>query len=66
MKLYDVPRGSYFRVVEENAVIPPDALDIKQGDVLKALNLDGMYYNCENADGQRVYLAAFSDVEIVQ
>lgn len=64
MKLYDVPRGSKIRVLGDIKV-PPAALGIKEGDELKFHRIDGVFSECTNSDGKRVYLSASAQVEII-
>lgn len=64
MPLYDVPKGSKFRVLGRNAV-PPAAPEIKVEEELTLNNLDGMYSNCTNSKGETVHLSATAQVEII-
>ena len=61
MKAYEVPRGAMI-IVNEDARIPPGAWPVNAGETLVVLNLDGMYVNCLRENGQRVYIAAWTDV----
>lgn len=65
MKLYDVPNGTKIRVLGEVS-IPPDAPEINKGDELFFYKIDGMYSHCVNSDGIRVYIAAWTEVEIIE
>ena len=64
MKLYDVPRNTSVRVMED-VNVPIGAPVIKKGDVIRFHRLDGMYSHCHNDKGEEVYLAAYAEVEIV-
>lgn len=65
MKLYDVPRESYIRVLED-VYTPPGSPKIKAGDVIFFDHIDGMYSFCMDKDKKYVlHLAAFSEVELV-
>jgi hypothetical protein len=65
MKLYEVPRNTRVKVLED-ARIPPAALSVKKGDVLQFLHVDGMYSLCKNAEGETVHVAAWTEVEIMK
>lgn len=56
MKLYEVPRNTKIRVLEEGF----------EHQVLTFKHIDGMYSFCFNDKGQVVHLAAWTDVEIVR
>jgi hypothetical protein len=62
MKLYNVPRGSYIRVVEEPTV-PPFGTTAKVGDMLLFKYIDGMYSYCISEDGYLIHLDASTEVE---
>lgn len=64
MTFIDVPQHSTVRLLE-NAATPPAAPLVWKGDVVKFHNIDGMYAFCTNQDGDAVYIAAWTEVEIV-
>ena len=64
MKLYEVPRNTGIRVLEEGTV-PPAAPAIHKGDILRFHEIDGMYSVCYRGE-ERVYLAAYTEVEIIE
>lgn len=64
MKLYDVPKYSYIRVLGESRT-PMEGLEANEGDVFKFINIDGMYSRCKNEHGSIVHLYAGAEVEIV-
>ena len=63
MKLFEVPRGSKIRVLGDilTAIGSPE---IKEDDILTFYELDGMYSICYK-DGGRVYLAGWTEVEVI-
>jgi len=65
MKLYEVPRNSFVRVIGD-IVTPPASEKIYESEILKFYNVDGMYSRCQNARGEEVYLFAGAEVEIVK
>ncbi len=65
MKLYEVPRGSKIRVIGDIKT-PPEAKEIKEGDILYFSHIDGMYSYCKTETGEVVHLAAWSEVIIVK
>jgi hypothetical protein len=65
MKLYDVPRNTKIRVMED-AKIPPAHRDIDEDEILMFHHVDGMYSLCSDSQGNAVHIAAWTEVEIVQ
>jgi hypothetical protein len=63
MKLYEVPRDSKIKVLKD-AVVPPSAPRIKEGDILDFKNIDGMYSLCYKY-GAPVHIAAWTEVEMI-
>jgi hypothetical protein len=64
MKLYDVPRNSKVRVIE-NTNVPPGAPPILSQDIISFGHIDGMYSYCNDVYGNVVHLEAWAEVEIV-
>jgi len=64
MKLYDLPRGSYFKLIEDPQV-PPDAFIGKKNMQYKLMNLDGMYSYIIGSDKNVYHFAAWTEVEKV-
>lgn len=64
MKLYECPRNTWVRVVQADRV-PPGAPAAETGMIVKFRNIDGMYSYCATKDGDIVYLAAWTEVEVV-
>ncbi len=64
MKLYDVPRKTWIRVVAEEKV-PPAAPKISVGDEIFFDHIDGMYSFCKDKAGNIVHLVAWADVELI-
>ena len=51
MKLYELTPMSMFEI---------------DGQLLKLHHIDGMYSYCKDKEGKTIYLAAFTDVEIIK
>ena len=64
MKLYDVPRNSRIKVMEEGKV-PPVAPTINEGEELNFRSIDGMYSYCTRDNGDVVHLVAWAEVKII-
>jgi len=66
MKLYNLARGTKFRLLEESKV-PPDALppDEDPNTVYTTAGVDGMYCKVDGPDG-RTYFQCWTDVEAVE
>jgi hypothetical protein len=65
MKLYELPRGSYFKLLED-AQVPPDASKGEPYQLYKLGNIDGMYSYCSDMYGRVFHFAAWSEVEKVE
>jgi uncharacterized FAD-dependent dehydrogenase len=65
MKLYEVERETWVRVLEE-AGVPMEALEIGAGDKVLFHHIDGMYSFCHNEDGRIVHLSASTEVEVIE
>jgi len=66
MKAMNVDRNTKVVITDTGQIrIPPSALPLVTGDVITILNHDGMYVNAVNEDGDRVYLAAWTDVTVI-
>ena len=68
MKLHEVPRKSWIRVLPDPEVVtkvPPSAPMIADGEVIFFHHIDGMYSLCRNQGGQICHLVAWQEVEIV-
>jgi hypothetical protein len=64
MKAMDCKYGQVVRVIGEPTA-PPDAPEVNDGEVVKIFRLDGMYVNGQNEYGDRVYIPAWQDVEVI-
>lgn len=53
MKLYEIPRGSFFKITEENNL-----------PILKLHNLDGMYSYCTDSLNNVMHIYACAEVVI--
>lgn len=64
MKLYEVPRNTFVKVISE-AQSPIDSFPIPIGQVIKFHHVDGMYSYCTTLDKEVVHLAAWIEVELL-
>jgi hypothetical protein len=64
MQLMDVPHKSKFKVVDPKARVPPASLEAIADKVYIMGYLDGMYCNAYDSNNNRVYFAAWTEVEI--
>ena len=64
MKLYELPRGSYFTLIGDT-MIPPEARHPNLNKTYKLINIDGMYSYCLDDNKDVYHYAAWSDVEKV-
>ena len=65
MKAHNVEYGTKVVVKDNDVVVPPGALPVYKGDEIVIGRLDGMYCNGKNSDGERIYIAAWTEVEPV-
>lgn len=63
MEAYKVKYGTRVVVIDENVKAPPSSIPIKKGDEITIHRLDGMYCNGIDKDGNRIYIAAWTEVE---
>jgi hypothetical protein len=63
MEAYNVKYGTKVIVTDENVKTPPAATQIKKGDEITIHRLDGMYCNGVDKDGNRIYIAGWTEVE---
>lgn len=64
MKLYELPRLSLFRLIDDHPQVPVDALQPTDTlDVYKLINIDGMYSHVVNNQTKEVFhFAAWTEV----
>jgi len=63
MKAYNVKYGTKVVVKDDEVATPIGALPVYKGDEIVIGRLDGMYCNGKNSDGERIYIAAWTEVE---
>ena len=66
IQAYEVARNTKVRITDDEVKVPPGAKGLKKGDIVSIINLDGMYCNAIDEEGVRMYLAAWTKVEIVK
>lgn len=80
MKLYNVPRDSYIRILtqgdhgihETSVKTPIDSPEIEKGELVKFSHIDGMYSLCYKLDQKThetqeiCHIAAWTEVELVE
>lgn len=66
MHLYDVPKKSKIKVLDEEPLTPPRSPKIVSNDILTFESLDGAYGICHNNKGKVCYLHAQTQVEIIK
>lgn len=63
MEAYNVKYGTKVIVTDNEVTIPPSSIPISKGDEITIHNLDGMYCNGVDKDGNKIYIAAWTEVE---
>ena len=66
MEAHKVEYGTKVIVIDENVKIPPCSLPVNKGDEIIIHNLDGMYCKGKDKDGNTIYLAGWTEVEIIK
>ncbi len=64
LKLYDVPRETWVRILMENPLVPPSAPELAKEQVVFFDHLDGMYSFCKDTSGRLVHLNASAEVAL--
>ena len=65
MEAHNVKYGTKVIVTDDNVKTPPSSIPIKKGDTITIHNLDGMYCNGINKDGDSIYIAGWTEVSLV-
>ena len=63
MKAYNVKYGTKVIVTDNEITTPPLSIPISKGDEITIHNVDGMYCNGVNKDGNNIYIAAWTEVD---
>lgn len=63
MEAYNVKYGTKVIVTDDEVKTPPSSIPINNGDVITIHRLDGMYCNGIDKDGNRIYIAGWTEVE---
>ena len=63
MEAYKVKYGTKVIVIDENVKTPPSSISINKGDEITIHRLDGMYCDGIDKDGNRIYIAGWTEVE---
>jgi len=63
MKAYEVKQGTKVIIIDENVKTPPASIPVNNGDEITINRLDGMYCNGINKNGNRVYIAGWTEVK---
>jgi len=63
MEAYNIKYGTKVIVTDKKVRTPLQSIPVSKGDEITIHNLDGMYCNGVNKDGQKIYVAAWTEVE---
>ena len=63
MEAYNVKYGTKVIVTDKNVRTPPQSIPVSKGDEITIYNVDGMYCNGVDKDGNRIYIAVWTEVE---
>jgi hypothetical protein len=62
MKAYEVKYKTTVQVIDENVITAPGSIPVRQGDIITLHRLDGMYCFGTNTSGERIYIAAGTQI----
>lgn len=65
MEAYKVKKGTIVVVTDDSIKTPPASTPVNKGDIITINSIDGAYCNGVNENGDRIYIAACAEVEIV-
>jgi len=63
MEAYEVKYGTKVIIIDDEVKTPPSSIPINKGDKITIHRLDGMYCNGIDKDGNRIYIAGWTEVE---
>jgi hypothetical protein len=63
MEAHQVKYGTKVKVVDDNVKTPPSSIPVKKGDIITIERLDGMYCNAIDSEGNKVYVAGWTEVK---
>ena len=63
MEAYNVKYGTKVKIIDDEVKVPPSAIPVNKGDKITIHRLDGMYCNGIDKDGNRIYIAGWTEVE---
>lgn len=63
MEAHNVKYGTKVIVTDDGVKIPPSSIPVNKGDEITIYRLDGMYCNGIDKDGNRIYIAGWTEVE---
>jgi len=67
-QLHDVPVGSKVKIIRPKHYLgtPPASFNIKEDEVLTYTFKDGMYACCTDKEGNKLQVAGWTEVEIIE
>ena len=66
MEAYNVKAGTKVIIQDDDIKIAPSSIPVNNGDEVTIFTTDGMYCNGSNADGDRIYITAWTNVEPIK
>lgn len=63
MEAHNVRYGTKVIVTDNNIKTPSASIPVNKGDEITVYELDGMYCNGRNKDGDRIHIAGWTEVE---
>ena len=66
--LHDVPIGSKVKIIKPKHYLgtPPASFDFIEDEVLTYTLKDGMYAYCTDSEGNKIHIAGWTEVEIIE
>ena len=63
MEAHEVKKGTKVILIDDEIRTPPDSLSLRKGDIITINKRDGMYCNGIDKDGNKIYIAGWTEVE---
>jgi hypothetical protein len=65
MKAYNVKRNTKVKITDKKIKVPPGAPQVNTGDIITIGRLDDMYCNGTDGNGNKIYIAAWTEVSYI-
>ena len=63
MEVSNPKYGIKVKVIDERVKVPPASIQVNKGDIITIFGSDGMYCFGKDDNGNRIYIACWTEVE---